>query len=220
MACWDPFVPSSPIDRSNGLAVSWSPPAEIDRRKLLAGQLRLLELDDDASHDVIDPTCCNCCTASFCNQKDADQHEKLWHLPREVWSCPTKNDARTATYLQTGPLASFLFPSTTSAPGSSTDICPYCGECSEDIFYDLEEDINECSADWKIRIEHLEAEHNFDECPIGLKFFRPEQFLLHLVGSHNLRLGKWTKGVMDSCRRRKLVSPSLAIDDGRSTVTV
>jgi hypothetical protein len=36
-------------------------------------------------------------------------------------------------------------------------------------------------------------------------FFRPDQFLLHLVGFHNLKLGDWTKEIMDSCKRREPV---------------
>jgi hypothetical protein len=144
---------------------------------------------------------------------DAKRHEKLWHLPRDVWVCPTKSDARTATHFQSGPLASYLFPNAPISSVPKADICPYCGEYSEDIFYQLDEDIDECFADWDVRIEHLELEHNFDKCPPDLIFFRPDQFLQHLVGSHNLKLSKWTKEVMDSCKRKKLVSPNLSIDD-------
>ncbi len=38
LACWDPFVPACPIDRSTGMAVSWSPPVEMDRRALIPVQ--------------------------------------------------------------------------------------------------------------------------------------------------------------------------------------
>lgn len=124
-----------------------------------------------------------------------------------MWLCPTKRDARTATHVQTGPLTSYFFPTARSPSASNVDVCPYYGEHSEDIFDDLDEDIDECFADWDVRIEHLETEHNFDKCPTSLMFCRPDQFLLHLVGSHNLKLStKWTKEVMDSCRRKKLIS--------------
>lgn len=203
IACWDPFVPSCPIDRSTGVAVAWPPAIETDRKRLLAIQSEQSEFIV-STHTAAEQMHCNYCTAIFRDERDAKRHEELWHLPRDVWLCPTKSDVRTATYLQTGPLASYFFPNSLPCPVSKADVCPYCGEYSEDIFYDLDKDIDGCLADWDVRIEHLETEHSFDKCPRDLVFFRPDHFLQHLVGSHNLKLSKWTKEVMDSCERRNI----------------
>lgn len=129
-----------------------------------------------------------------------------------------KSDVRTAIYLQTGPLASYFFPNSSSCSASKADACPYCGEYSEDIFYDLDEDIDECFADWDVRMEHLESEHRFNKCPRDLVFSRPDHFLQHLVGSHNLKLSKWTKEVMDSCKRRNIVPGDSAVAKVRNVV--
>ncbi|CZR50403.1 uncharacterized protein PAC_00275 [Phialocephala subalpina] len=212
MTCWDPFVSPCPIDRSTGMVVAWSPPVHMDRKRSLAIQSEQSEFIIRTS-TAAEQLPCDYCTAVFHDEMDAKRHEKLWHLPRDVWVCPTKSDARTATHFQSGPLASYLFPNAPISSVPKADICPYCGEYSEDIFYQLDEDIDECFADWDVRIEHLELEHKFDKCPPDLIFFRPDQFLQHLVGSHNLKLSKWTKEVMDSCKRKKLVSPNLSIDD-------
>ncbi|CZR51445.1 uncharacterized protein PAC_01321 [Phialocephala subalpina] len=203
MACWDPFVSPCPIDRNTGMAVTWSPAIEINRKNYLTIQREQSEFIGRI-HEATEQIRCKHCTAIFRDGRDAERHEKLWHLPRDVWMCPTKSDARAATFLQTGPLAPYFFPNALSSTVSKADVCPYCGEYSEDIFYDLGKDIDECFADWGVRIEHL-SEHSFDKCPPDLVFVRSDHFLQHLVGSHNLKLSKWTKEVMDSCKRRKIV---------------
>ncbi|KUJ11219.1 uncharacterized protein LY89DRAFT_239668 [Mollisia scopiformis] len=220
IACWDPFVPSYPFDRNTGMIKQWCP-HEIDRNKLLAQQVERSKFFDEVEVPVspnislglhIDKTVSvsvpgrvhsNNCSAYFDDEKVAIRHDKLWHQPRDVWLCPTKSDVETAAHLQIDPLASYLFPNPSSSP--SKDYCPYCEESSEDIFYDLDKDIDECFTDWDVRIAHLESEHNFDGCPGDLMFFRSGQFLLHLVSSHNLRLSRSTKGIMESCRKKEVV---------------
>jgi hypothetical protein len=129
----------------------------------------------------------------------------MWHSLHDIWLCPTKNDIRTAAYLQSGPLAWYLFPNTLPSTVSSEDVCPFCGYDSEDIFQEFNEDLYECFADWEIRVKHLERYHNFDKCEPNLRFYKLDQFLLHLSGCHNLRLSKWTKEVIDSCQREAYV---------------
>jgi hypothetical protein len=127
-----------------------------------------------------------------------ERHEKVWHSPRKVWSCPTRNDVRAAAHFQTGALGQYLYPNP-----SGSDVCPFCGEQSEVIFEDLDEDIHKCFGDWDIRLEHLDYVHNFDKCQPPLKFYNLDRFLLHLAGSHNLQLSVWTKEAVDSCMREK-----------------
>lgn len=70
---------------------------------------------------------------------------------------------------------------------------------SSDLWSDSDSDFD--STDWECRIEHLISTHNFDGCDAHLRFYRPEQFLLHLSERHNLQLGSWMKDIVESCRR-------------------
>lgn len=147
----------------------------------------------------------------------AERHEKIWHYPRDIWSCPTKDDLRAEIHLQAGPLACYLFPTTQQGEMNSEDVCPYCGEYCDELFDDLDGRSDNNFDDWKVRIQHLECQHNFDQC-LPTAFYKLDNFLLHLAGSHNLRLSPWTKKVINSCWREKrtlaeIMSVSIVGDD-------
>ncbi|CZR70254.1 uncharacterized protein PAC_20155 [Phialocephala subalpina] len=164
MSSWDPFVPACPIDRNTGMIVTWPSESEVNRRKHLAALVKQLGF-------IIRYECQMCPKTPFTylhTNAIALRHEDLWHLPRHVWLCLTKSDARSATHFQTGPLASYFFPNTLNSLNSNKDICPYCDEYLEDVFFEMGEDIDDCLADWEIRMEHLESEHNFDKCSTNL----------------------------------------------------
>jgi len=110
------------------------------------------------------------------------------------------NDVRADIHLQTGPLASFLFPTTQPRTLGKEDICPYGDKDCDNLFGDLDSESEGDLADWTVRVKHLECKHNFDKCQ-PYKFYRLDLFLLHLAGSHNLKLSDRTKDVVESCKR-------------------
>jgi hypothetical protein len=158
---------------------------------------------------------CQSCQYYFQSKKDAERHEELWHLPHNVWRCPTEDDIRAATHLPTGPLTSYLFPETSHCFQLSRDLCPYCGEDSSYLCsgYDYGSD-TDC-ADWKYHVEHLKSKHNFSQCEPDLRFYHQEQFLLHLAYSHGLHLGSWMKDVVESCRSEIYIIDEIEKDRGQ-----
>ncbi|RDL38605.1 uncharacterized protein BP5553_02945 [Venustampulla echinocandica] len=208
MSCWNPLVPPYPISKTTGIRVPWFSSVQWDPGTFLAPELA--EYNKlNSNHSASKYRQCHRCNLGFRSDGDAKRHKEVWHLPQDVWSCPTMDDVRAATYLQAGPMAWYLFQNTSLPILCEEDVCPYCGDPSDIIFEDYGEDIMECSADWEIRIKHLKHEHNMDRCQATLKFNRVDQFLLHLAGSHNVRLTDWTKDVVDSCKRQKQVPPPI-----------
>ncbi|CZR64542.1 uncharacterized protein PAC_14440 [Phialocephala subalpina] len=198
MSSWNLLVPSCPIDKNTGAPITWFSPLE-----MYGGALHTLQVQQ-LSHVERNPTLheqeyCNYCQLYFESKRDAERHEELWHSPHNVWLCPTEADIRAAAHLPTGPLHLYLFPEISSSSRSSTDLCPYCGD-SSDLWSGSDSDSD--LADWDYRVRHLKSKHNFDRCNPDLRFYRPEQFLLHLADSHNLQLGSWMKGIVESCRTK------------------
>ncbi|KAF8856903.1 hypothetical protein BDZ45DRAFT_803804 [Acephala macrosclerotiorum] len=220
MFCWDPFISAGPIDKGTGSPVAWFPAVNMDRGiRLTLGLDKYSQVDK--TNAVDEQHRCEHCNATFQNHRDAKRHNENWHSPRDIWCCPTKNDIRTATHLQTAPLACYLFPNTTLLPqsaNSKSDVCPYCGDLAEDIFDDYGYDLRECFADWDIRVQHLESSHAFNKCAPRSRFYRADQFLQHLAWTHKLQLNNWTKEVMDSCKRKELL-PRKVVDIDMSLVS-
>src|SRR5437870_307348 len=109
-----------------------------------------------------------------------EQHINLWHRNPESWSCPSLGDAVNPTMFfgtadETTPDNISVEAPDNELNGSTYDFCLCCG----DAFYDN-------PPDWGKRKEHLEEDHNFGQTTHE-KFFREEQFLLHLANGHNVR---------------------------------
>jgi len=108
-----------------------------------------------------------------------------------------------------------MFPETSKSLQSPRDQCPYCGEESSYLCSGYDSDSDTDSPDWKYRVEHLKAKHNFSQCEPDLRFYHPEQFLLHLADSHGLYLGSWMKDVVESCRSEVYILDEIEKDRRR-----
>jgi hypothetical protein len=197
MSNWDPLLSPGPLDRESLTGVDWfnlSWAAGTMARQLKLRQCLSTDLDPEK------PYMCQKCNIGFGNTHRLEDHERLWHSPRDAWECPSLNDINAGIYLQTGPLARYLFPDIHADSNSEEEPCPYCGEP-----FTHEDTLGS-------RIEHLKDEHKLGEClPPRNKFIRRDQFVLHLANVHDVRPGEWKADVVEFSRKR--LKPLISASD-------
>ncbi|KAI9768043.1 MAG: hypothetical protein M1839_004203 [Geoglossum umbratile] len=191
MSSWDPLMPSYPLDKTTLNCVAGFPPLVWDVGTLLTLQRELRDQTRRAQGAGAQHSC-QPCGVYFEGDAEAERHKGIWHSSREVWLCPTTDDAKS------GPLASYFSP--TDQPAERADIatCPYCSV----LFADLAM-LYPTLSDWDARVEHLEVDHNLNRCQPVCKFPRSGDVLLHLTNIHNISLSDYTKEVINSCRREE-----------------
>ena len=118
----------------------------------------------------------------------------LWHCTPDSWTCPSLTNAiDPSMFFDTadeGTCDNISVEDPNKEPNETTyDFCLCCGEA-----------FHENPPDWSRRRQHLEEDHNFDESTHE-KFFREEQFLLHLANGHKVRL-EYLTPLMEFCGRQ------------------
>ncbi|GAB7345427.1 hypothetical protein MBLNU457_3764t1 [Dothideomycetes sp. NU457] len=131
--------------------------------------------DDLRMHMMEKQYTCLYCNNRFKNKNEAERHQNSLHLRRHSWSCAALSGIERA-YQPTH-------------PGSSTDICGFCG----DEFPN--------PPNWDVRRDHLNIVHKHGECNQTKKFFRADHFRQHLKHSHAGTSGKWTNHLENACMR-------------------
>ncbi|PGH16236.1 hypothetical protein AJ80_05259 [Polytolypa hystricis UAMH7299] len=174
MSSWDPLRPPYPLSKFSLIPVAgfprWNP------APLLAMQHSLQDCIDRVGDS--EQHWCKDCEIRFNDLDSYKQHTELWHLSRDRWRCPGVEHATTpgVFYEPSNGLDTIsLQDHEESLHEGPTDLCLCCGKTFPN---DTE--------DWQKRLQHLREEHRFEGQKRGEKFFREEQFLLHLANSHNV----------------------------------
>ncbi|KAH0556554.1 hypothetical protein GP486_005591 [Trichoglossum hirsutum] len=190
MSSWDPLTPPHPLHKTTLTRIPWLPALLWGPETLLALLFEQHNQMSRTHEEEEERQPCAHCGAGIASERELRCHEAVWHLPREVWTCPTTADIQAALHIQAGPLAQFLFPGDdTAAPDNNKDACPYCSDSCAHL-----------GDGWGARADHLRAAHGFGACHPPFKFVAPAHALFHLANVHNVLLGDFTAKVVESCR--------------------
>ncbi|KAK2752857.1 hypothetical protein FQN55_005991 [Onygenales sp. PD_40] len=185
VASWKPLRTPYPLDQYTLTPVDGFP--DWNPTSLLASQRpRIQDFVDKATGRRL--PWCQDCKIPLTDGDAYELHIREWHDRPVVWQCPniqmstTKPDYFFDTLDETSmdniSIQDHLINEGLGDTKTYDDFCLCCG----DIFPANPPNPEE-------RRKHLEETHHFDETERGPKFFREEQFRIHLANCHNVRLG-------------------------------